>query len=408
MICVLPPMIKNYVESIPVLYRMHAVIKASIQERKAARSLARYRRIAAKRGIVCSQGDDLCTAVRARLATRCAPAPKPKGELHVFLAYYISNWEAILPKALDPFGPVTAWNLRGFGFDDRRSDWIEQRDRMNEAMLQAFFEANRLRPVDAVVGYLSGYNTSPETLRRMAVAGAAIFNFCWDDKLSFPGPVTGGRYSSPAAIASAVDLNLTNAPDSVVKYAVHGGLAMFWPEAAHPEIHRPHDVPFQYDVSFVGACYGWRPRFIKRLERLGVHTECFGKGWPNGPLSAEEMVQLYSRSRINLGFGGVGHSRKLTCLKGRDFEVPMSGGLYLTQHNPELALVYDIGKEIMTYRDEADCAVMIKHLLADPSRAALIREAARARALRDHTYEVRWTQVFRLAGLMAEDPSGHS
>ena len=42
-------------------------------------------------------------------------------------------------------------------------------------------------------------------------------------------------------------------------------------------------------------------------------------------MSNEEMVKLYSCSRINLGFAGVGHSKKLMCREGRDFEVPMSG-----------------------------------------------------------------------------------
>jgi hypothetical protein len=185
-----------------------------------------------------------------------------------------------------------------------------------------------------------------------------------------------------------------------VKYAVHGGLAMFWPEAAHPGYHRPYDLQFDYDVSFAGACYGWRPTFIEKLRRRGVQVECFGGGWPNGPLSGEDMIRLYSRSRVNLGFGGVGYCSKLMCLKGRDFEVPMSGGLYLTQSNPELLLVYDVGREVLAYEDDADCARTILGLLADPERAALIRHAGRERALREHSYWERWMRVFRLSGIL--------
>jgi len=129
-------------------------------------------------------------------------------------------------------------------------------------------------------------------------------------------------------------------------------------------------------------------------------VECFGKGWSNGSLSDEEMVKLYSQSRINLGFAGVGYSRRLMCLKGRDFEVPMSGGLYLTQDNPELRLVFDLGREIVTYQDEADCAHIISELLRDHKRAEAIRNAGRARCLKDHTYKARWEQVFRLAGII--------
>ncbi len=395
------PLVASRLKNLPLIGGLYCCLKGLQQERSATRALSDYMRRAEDLGIVRPEASNLEEHLGRRLAGRAMSRwPKPKGQLHIFLAYYVSSWEAILPKALAPFGEVTAFNWREHGFNDRADDWLNHRERMNELMLQAFHSAHAAEPVDAVVGYLSGNNTAPETLQTMSREGAAIFNFCWDDKLFFPGEIVGGRYNSSAAIAHAVDLNLTNAPESVIKYAVHGGLAMFWPEAAHPEVHRPYDVPFEFDVSFVGACYGWRPRFIGRLRRRGIKVECFGKGWPNGPLSGEEMVRLYSRSRINLGFAGIGHSRRLMCLKGRDFEVPMSGGLYLTQDNPELKRVYDIGREIITFRDEEDCAQKLRSLLDDPARAAAIREAGRARALKEHTYERRWEQVFQLAGLL--------
>jgi spore maturation protein CgeB len=86
----------------------------------------------------------------------------------------------------------------------------------------------------------------------------------------------------------------------------------------------------------------------------------------------------------------------------------MCGALYLTQHNPELALVFEIGKEIVTYRDESDCAKLILELLADPERAAAIRRSARARCLRDHTYTTRWLHVMQTLGALvtAEESEG--
>jgi len=392
---------KDKVKNISWIYHANASLRARLQERSAVRELAYYRTKAARRGIVKLNKSNLTHALRSRLRSRgINPSSKKKGQLHIFLAYYVSNWEAVLPKALKSFGKVTEFEWRSWGFDDRSSDWLNVRDRMNEAMLAAFHDAHKLQPVDAVVGYLSGYNTDPRILRSMGDFGAVIFNFCWDDKLGFRGRRVGGRWTGPAALASAVDLNLTNAPDSIIKYMVEGGLAMFWPEAAHPDIHKPYNVPFEFDVSFVGGRYGWRPRFIDKLRKLGINVVTFGNGWENGPLSDEEMVKLYSRSRINLGFAGVGYSKKLMCLKGRDFEVPMSGGLYLTQHNPELSLVYEIGREIVTYRDVEDCAKKIKYLLGHPEEAEKIRRAGRERALKDHTWERRFEQIFRMAGLL--------
>lgn len=396
-ICIVKKMLRN----IPVFAKANSIVKACQQERKARRALRSYQTEAVKKRFECLEGEELKQSLRKHLAERrSGHRLKSKGNLHIFLAYYISSWETILPKSLEPFGKVTAFNWRAHGFDDRKQDWLSCRDQMNVAMLEAFHKANREEPIDVVIGYLSGYNTSPEMLFEMARSGAIIFNFCFDDKLDFPGKKLGGRFTSPACIAHTVDLNLTNSPDSVIKYAVHGGLAMFWPEAAHPDIHHPYDIPFEFDASFIGGCYGWRPVFIRRLSKMGIKVECFGHGWPNGPLSDREMVKLYSRTRVNLGFAGVAHSRKLMCLKGRDFEVPMSGGLYLTQNNPELSLVFDVGNEILTYRTEEDCANIIQKLLADPDRAGAIRKAGRKRCLSDHSYHARWSQVFQIAGLL--------
>jgi len=390
---------RRKLKKINSLYTINAFIKGKLQTQKAKRDLANYRAEAEKKNIVVPSQDKLVRLLSDRLQGRGINVQTVnKKRLHIFVAYYVTNWEAALPKALKSFGKVTEFDWHKEGFDERGSDWLSRRDKMNKEMLDRFRQADKDQKVDVVVGYLSGHNTSPVILEEMVKTGAVVFNFCWDDKLNFPGSKKGNRYTSPAAIAEAVDLNLTNAPDSIIKYAVHGGLAMFWPEAADPNLHRPYDVPFDFDVSFVGACYGWRPAFIRNLIKLGVKVECFGPGWPNGPLSNEEMIKLYSRSRINVGFAGVGYSKKLMCLKGRDFEVPMNGGLYLTQDNPELRLVYDVGREILTYKNERDCAEKIKFLLSRPEQADRIRKAGRKRALQDHTWEKRFEQIFKLAG----------
>lgn len=387
----------------PLAAETNAWLKARFIEREAAAIYRRHETKAQRLGIRALYAAELHAAVRSRIAERVHRLgwPKRKGDLHIFIAFAKWNWEAILPKAFAPFGEVTSFEWRSRGFREELSGWLERRDEINRAMLMTFYAANRRRPVDVVVGYLSGLTVSPETLVAMAAAGAVVTNFCFDDKHRYPGPIVGGRYQTTAAIASAVDLNLTSDPKGILKYAVHGGLAMFHPEAADPTLHRPYDTPFEYDVSFIGANYGWRLKFISALKHLGVNVSCFGSGWLNGPVSDGEMAEIYSKSQINLGFGGIGHSRNLTNLKGRDFEVTMSGGLYLTQDTPELALVYDLGREIVTYVNEADCARIIRELLADPERAASIRKAGYESARMKHTYEARWTAVLGMLGALA-------
>ena len=392
--------LKRHVKHWPILTTVHAVWRARTQERDASVIKRRYELVARRRGLTPPEGPALHEALRRRLGVRPAQLawPKKMGDLHVFLAYPLYNWEAVLPRMFAGFGRVTAFDWRSLGFDDSAADWLGRRDEMNRAMLGAFHAAAKCQPIDVVVGYASGYTVAPEVFLEMAAAGAVVANFCFDDKVHWPGALLGGRHASTAALAHAVDLNLTSDPNGLLKYAVHGGIAVFHPEAADPDTYRPLGVPFEYDVSFVGTRYGWRQALIEGLRRRGIDVACFGKGWKGG--LATDTNGVYARSRINLGVGGIGYSRRLVCLKGRDFEVPMSGALYLTQHNPELSLVYDVGTEIVTFRDEADCARLIKELLADEQRAAAIRAAGRDRCLRDHTYAARWRNVLRTLGAL--------
>jgi spore maturation protein CgeB len=392
--------LKTKIKSIPAIYTTNSIIKARFQEYQSAKELKYYRKILSSSDHF-YDSQKLPDLFAERLSKRgIYPVPKPKGELHIFLVYSLYNWESVLPKALSIYGKVSEFESSIHGFDVMSNGWIDKRDTMNNEILNTFKKINSDNQVDIVISYLSGYTCDPSLFVEMGKSGAAIFNFCWDDKLGFLGGSVEGRWTGPAAIASAVDLNLTNAPESVIKYIGEGGLAMFWPEAAHPMIHKPYEVPFEFDVSVLGGNYGWRPLFVKKLKRRGINVSCFGNGWPNGPLSDEDSVKLFSRSRINLGFAGVGHSKKLMCLKGRDFEVPMSGGLYLTQDNPELSIVYSVGEEIITYKDIDDCYDKITWLLDNPDIAEKIRRRGRERALRDHTWEKRFDEIFTLFGFL--------
>jgi spore maturation protein CgeB len=382
---------KAQLKKIKALAFINSKIKAALQEKHARDALNYYQRKADKKGLTVPNGNELKNALRQRLRLRgICPAGKAKGNLHIFLAFSLSNWEFILPIALKQFGRVTSFEWVSLGYNISSKSKPEIRDNMNVEMLEKIKEAHSKQPIDALIGYFTDISISAQILKQVSDMGITIFNFSWDDKLHFRN----------SQIASAVDLNLTNAPSSCIKHTACGGLSMFWPEAAHSEVHRPFKIPFEHDVSFVGKNYGWRSIFIKKLRKMGVKVEAFGFGWENGPLSNEDMIELYSRSRINLGFAGVGHSKKLMCLKGRDFEVPMSGGLYLTQDNPELSLVYDVGREIVTYMNEKDCAEKIKWLLAHPDEADKIRKQGRARATRDHSWEKRFEDAFKMTGII--------
>lgn len=327
---------------------------------------------------------------------------RAKGGLNILAIYHNYNWEGpSLGPSLAAFGAVTTidWkdpSLTGGLTPDVRG-WKE---RMNEGLIKAAFEASARRPFDVVFAYLSGEQVVPQTLTALRKLGAPMVNLALNDKESFVGKIRGGKAQGAKDICPGFDLCWTSTFDALKKYAVEGATPLYLPEGANPFVHRPYDENKIYDVSFVGQCYGNRPETISRLRDAGIKVEAFGPLWPRGPLTTEEMVRTWSRSRINLGFGGVHGLKGTFCLKGRDFEVPMSGGLYLTEHHDELLPFFDVGREIVTYADFNDLLVKIKRLLANPGEAELIRRAGRSRALREHTWEMRLEKVFRILGVL--------
>lgn len=396
--------VSRRVQSSPALYRAYARVKGPLEERDARRSRMWHERRARRGGIYPLDGDALCDALRQRLTARgLSPQPKTAGDLHLFLLYPGVLWEENWPRILGRFGQVTTFDWREYGFDEAAGDWLEHRDAMNAAALEHFREANKSAPIDVVFGTVSGLTMSPQTLSAMGAEGAVVLNLCFDDKGTFPGPIVGGRYRSPAALAQAVDLTLTTSPESVVKYAVHGGLAKFFPPAGDPELNRPRDVPCTFDVSFAGGRHCWRPFFIDEIRRAGISVHAVGPGFENPPLVGEDLIDLYCRSRVNLSFSAVGNSRNVRYLKIRDFEIPMCGGLLLTQRNPELELCFDVGREVLVFEDERECVRQIEWVLEHPEEAQVIRLAGRERALRDHTWEKRFSGVFELAGVLGSE-----
>ena len=329
--------------------------------------------------------------------------PKPKGTLNILAIYHHYNWEdESLKPSLEKFGKVRHydWFER---FIHQRTDWHTSiKAKMNEYLLHHTKQWIRDDSTDVIFTYLSGGLISPEAMRKLGSFGVPIINLALNDKESFIGKIRNGQASGVRDICRYFDLCWTSTEDALKKYCAEGALPVYLPEGANPEIHKPYNIEKSIDVSFVGQCYGNRPQIIHMLKERGIQIEAFGYGWPNGPLSTEDMVRMYSKSKINLGFGGVAGHQDTFCLKGRDFEIPMSGGLYLTEDNPELEKFFDVEREIAVYKDLDDLEEKIGYFLSNPEMAEAIRKNGFQRAHREHTWEMRFEKIFTLLGLIGK------
>ena len=159
----------------------------------------------------------------------------------------------------------------------------------------------------------------------------------------------------------------------------------------------------RYSVSFVGSRYGNRVEWINGLRQKGIEVTCFGHGWENGSVAAEEIPRIMRNSVISLNFGdsgmvmdglSVSRSRQI---KARIFEVPGCGGFLLTQPSDDLDRYYRPGCEVVTFDNLEELVRKISYFLAHPDERDRIARAGHERTRSEHTYEIRFTQLLDAA-----------
>jgi spore maturation protein CgeB len=258
---------------------------------------------------------------------------------------------------------------------------------LNTALLD---RVDALRP-DLLFCVLMGYEVWTETLRALRSTGLPVLNWGTDDSWKyaqfsrFVAPeVDLWATTSRAALAAARRDGLQNVRSSQ------------WAASGSRTREPLPAVECTYDVSFVGSAYGNRGRWVARLRELGLPVECFGQGWPRGPVAAEHIPELYRSSRVSLNFGDSGlqwrglrpyRSRQI---KARVFEVPAAGGCLMTEMADQLDVYYACGSEIETFTDEHDLVARARALLADPARRDAMAWAGYRRTMAEHLYESRF------------------
>lgn len=366
--------------------------------RRLEREKEYYHREFAARGLSIPDEQKLGQELKKRFPHLAA---KKKGELSIIALYHHYNWEnEALKPSLSEFGRVRHYDWWE-KFNHQSKDWHRSlKAAMNRDLVRQVSTWMAEEKADVIFAYLSGEIVEPATLQEIRGHGVPLINLALNDKEHFVGKVRKGRAWGARDICRYFDLCWTSTEDALIKYCVEDARPIYLPEGANPQIHRPQEIEKTIDVSFVGQCYGNRAAVINELQNRGIAVQAYGIGWPDGPLTTEEMVRMYSKSKINLGFGGIAGYKDTYCLKGRDFEIPMSGGLYLTEDHPELRLAFHPGEEILTYSGIDDLMQKIKYYLAHPAEADLIRTKGYERCLREHTWEGRFSKIFRLLGLI--------
>jgi hypothetical protein len=369
----------------------------------------RYAAMAAERGLVYDERG-VTAAIRARIAARgWSVRPRQRGEVHTFAFLPDLGWHFSMLPDLRELGPISQYDYAGAGYsvDDfwtRSRAAVERRRQMMSAAFEAIRTTHRERPLDWIFVYASGIEIAPSFVRRVVEElGVPIVNMCLDDKNSWSGVDIDGHRTGQIDLVPWFDLSWTSASVAREWYLVEGGRPVYMPEGFSAQHYHPRDVDADLGVSFVGAAYGFRTALVDHLRRNGVAVATFGAGWPHAQW-VDEAAEVFCRSAVNLGMGGIGYDEDLTNVKGRDFEIPgCGGGVYLTSFNADLAQHFAVGREILCYGNRDEMVELIRYALAHRDETAAMAARARERALREHRWLHRFEKVCRILGVLPEE-----
>lgn len=192
------------------------------------------------------------------------------------------------------------------------------------------------------------------------------------------------------------DLNLTSSIAAADWYRQLGAEVRYMPQGfcVNPRFLQPPDCNrFEYPLSFVGSMKPERSNLIEQIRTFGIEPALFGQGWKKS-VWIDEPATVFRNSQINLGIGYTLASAGIANAKGRDIECPAVGACYLTTYHWELAEMFEIGKEILCYRNADELVEMYSYYRNRPDACLKIAQAAHKRAHAEHTWEIRLRKVF--------------
>lgn len=320
----------------------------------------------------------------------------------VFLVLTINNWEEILVNEFSKHKDTYHFSWPGVSdFFDTKKEWELYYSDLNKRLRTEFDKFYSKKENILIFFYASDFSIASETVEYLKRENTFTVSFCWDDLLYFKGKVKNQPVGI-SKLSKVVDVNLTLSPEAIPRYNFNQSACFFW--GSFNANLNPQTMPMpipdkqenEFYVLFIGSKYGWREGFINKLKKAGIKVICYGRGWNNDQLSNLEVKVKIMKAPLTLGFSNVGYTKNITTIKGRDFEVPLWGGLYLTQYSRGLMYYYESGKEILTYKSVEDCIRKINYIKTNPIIAIKIRKAGYERALNFSGWESRLNYLDKL------------
>lgn len=185
------------------------------------------------------------------------------------------------------------------------------------------------------------------------------------------------------------------------------------PYGCDPEVHRRVTLTeeewqrFKSDICYVGR----RDEREEWLAQLPLNKHLFkiwGYGWKKTPLAVlhshiadgalneEEMVKAFNAAKIVLNLQPYHH---VTGANFKIHEIAGCGAFQLTDFKPEVAEMYEPGKEIVVFHSPEEIPERVERYLQDERERQRIADAAQKRAYADHTLKRRVRRMLEILQL---------
>lgn len=172
----------------------------------------------------------------------------------------------------------------------------------------------------------------------------------------------------------------------------------YLPHGCDPSVHRAlrPSIEYRANVVFVGDATPRREELLASVLECGVAI--WGPGWKKTRLkdycrgvvkTAEEYVRAYAGATVALNFHREGPGGVVPSSSGcnaRCFELAAMGVAQVVDARADLAAHFVVGEEVVAFEDPAALKEIVRDLVADHQRAEALGQAARRRALSEHTY----------------------
>ena len=277
--------------------------------------------------------------------------------------------------------------------------WLREPERLVEPRLLA--AVDRFAPEMILV--ILGNQLSPKTIDRIrARTSAPIVCWCQDQM------TTLGRQYLLGAEYNAVFVKDRYMQD-LFSRMIRSTRFYYLAEACNPRVHRSLELSEQdrarygCDVMIAGSLYYYRQEILQALESE-FELQVWGRkpDWLSYRLKThhihrevleDEKVRAATAARVALNSL---HFAEVDGLNCRAFELAGCGAFQLCTARPVLAQHFVPGVEIETFESVAELIEKIRYFLQHQDEAAAIARRGQLRAHKDHTYERRLDEIFRI------------